>query len=60
MGRMLLSALDDGQLDAVLDASDLVARTPRTVTSKTRAEGSDRRRAQPGLGDRRSGTGGRA
>lgn len=34
MGRMLLSAVDDDQLDAVLDASDLVARTPRTITSK--------------------------
>jgi IclR family pca regulon transcriptional regulator len=34
MGRMLLSAVDDDQLDAVLDASDLVARTPRTIVSK--------------------------
>ena len=60
MGRMLLSAVDDDQLDAVLDASDLVARTPRTITEQGGAEGSHRRRAQPGLGDRRSGTRGRA
>jgi IclR family pca regulon transcriptional regulator len=34
MGRVLLAALDDPQLDTVLDASELVARTPRTLTDK--------------------------
>ena len=35
MGRVLLSALDEAELDARLDASDLRPRTPRTVTDKT-------------------------
>ncbi|QYD72215.1 IclR family transcriptional regulator [Paraburkholderia edwinii] len=34
MGRVLLSSLDDAALDAVLDASNLHAHTPRTVTGK--------------------------
>jgi IclR family pca regulon transcriptional regulator len=34
MGRVLLSSLDDAALDAVLDASNLHAHTPRTVTDK--------------------------
>jgi IclR family transcriptional regulator, pca regulon regulatory protein len=34
MGRVLLSALDDDRLNAALDASDLTARTPRTVTDR--------------------------
>jgi IclR family pca regulon transcriptional regulator len=34
MGRVLLAALDDAQLDAVLDASELVVRTPRTLIDK--------------------------
>jgi IclR family pca regulon transcriptional regulator len=35
MGRVLLSSLDEDKLDAVLDASSLEARTPRTITDKT-------------------------
>jgi IclR family pca regulon transcriptional regulator len=34
MGRVLLSALDEATLDTVLGASELVARTPRTITDK--------------------------
>jgi IclR family transcriptional regulator, pca regulon regulatory protein len=34
MGRVLLSTLDDASLDAVLDASNLRAHTPRTVAGK--------------------------
>jgi IclR family transcriptional regulator, pca regulon regulatory protein len=34
MGRVLLSALDDAQLDATLDASNIRAYTSRTVTDK--------------------------
>ncbi|HEY4350876.1 MAG TPA: IclR family transcriptional regulator [Paraburkholderia sp.] len=34
MGRVLLSSLDDAALDAILDASNLHAHTPRTVTDK--------------------------
>ena len=34
MGRVLLSALDDTQLDATLDASNIRAYTSRTVTDK--------------------------
>ncbi|GAB7526399.1 IclR family transcriptional regulator [Paraburkholderia sp. 2C] len=34
MGRVLLSSLDDTALDAILDASNLHAHTPRTVTDK--------------------------
>jgi IclR family pca regulon transcriptional regulator len=34
MGRVLLSSLDVATLDATLDASPLVAHTPRTVTGK--------------------------
>jgi IclR family pca regulon transcriptional regulator len=34
MGRVLLSALDDARLDAVLDASNIVARTPHTITDR--------------------------
>ncbi|WP_277183414.1 IclR family transcriptional regulator [Caballeronia sp. BR00000012568055] len=34
MGRVLLASLDDDRLDAVLDASDLTARTPRTVVDR--------------------------
>ncbi|SAL69040.1 IclR family transcriptional regulator [Caballeronia udeis] len=35
LGRVLLAALDEDKLDAVLDASSLEARTPRTITDKT-------------------------
>src|ERR1700712_4987333 len=35
LGRVLLAALDEDKLDAVLDASPLTARTPRTITDKT-------------------------
>jgi IclR family transcriptional regulator, pca regulon regulatory protein len=35
MGRVLLSALDEDQLDARLDATALEARTPHTITDKT-------------------------
>jgi IclR family pca regulon transcriptional regulator len=35
MGRVLLSALDEDQLDATLDATALEARTPHTITDKT-------------------------
>ncbi|CAB3761667.1 Pca regulon regulatory protein [Paraburkholderia humisilvae] len=34
MGRVLLSALDEATLDATLDASNLHAHTPRTVTDR--------------------------
>jgi IclR family transcriptional regulator, pca regulon regulatory protein len=34
MGRVLLSALSDDELDATLDATPIVAHTPRTVTDK--------------------------
>jgi IclR family pca regulon transcriptional regulator len=34
MGRVLLAALDDARLDEVLDASSLVARTPRTIIDR--------------------------
>ncbi|WP_250451230.1 IclR family transcriptional regulator [Caballeronia sp. ATUFL_M2_KS44] len=34
MGRVLLSALDDDRLDAVLDASDISARTPHTIVDR--------------------------
>ena len=34
MGRVLLSALDPATLDATLDASPIVAHTPRTITDK--------------------------
>jgi len=34
MGRVLLSALDPAALDAILDASPIVAHTPRTITDK--------------------------
>jgi IclR family transcriptional regulator, pca regulon regulatory protein len=34
MGRVLLSALDEARLDAVLDASEVVARTPRTIVDR--------------------------
>jgi IclR family transcriptional regulator, pca regulon regulatory protein len=34
MGRVLLAALDDDKLDAVLDAHPLEARTPRTIVDK--------------------------
>jgi len=34
MGRVLLSALDDDRLDALLDASDIVARTPHTIVDR--------------------------
>ena len=34
MGRVLLSSLDAATLDATLNASPLVAHTPRTVTDK--------------------------
>ena len=34
MGRVLLSALDDERLDAALDASNIVARTPHTVVDR--------------------------
>jgi IclR family transcriptional regulator, pca regulon regulatory protein len=35
MGRVLLAALDDDRLNTVLDASDLTARTPRTLIDKS-------------------------
>lgn len=59
MGRVLLSSLDAAALDDTLARSTLRAYTPRTLTDSRRAEGRDRDRAQPGLGDRRSGTGSR-
>jgi IclR family transcriptional regulator, pca regulon regulatory protein len=34
MGRVLLAALSDEELDATLDATQIVAHTPRTVTDK--------------------------
>lgn len=34
MGRVLLAALDEARLDEALDASSLVARTPRTIVDK--------------------------
>ncbi|KXU93525.1 IclR family transcriptional regulator [Caballeronia megalochromosomata] len=34
MGRVLLAALDEARLDDVLEASALVARTPRTIVDK--------------------------
>jgi len=34
MGRVLLSALGEEELDATLDATPIVAHTPRTITSK--------------------------
>ncbi len=36
MGRVLLAALDEGELDAYLQSADLRARTDRTVTDPTR------------------------
>jgi IclR family pca regulon transcriptional regulator len=35
LGRVLLASLDDDKLDALLDASPLEARTPRTIIDKT-------------------------
>ncbi|MDR5877675.1 IclR family transcriptional regulator [Caballeronia sp. LZ032] len=34
MGRVLLAALDEASLDAILDANPLVARTPRTIVDR--------------------------
>jgi IclR family pca regulon transcriptional regulator len=35
MGRVLLAGLDDARVDAILDASELVARTSRTLVGKS-------------------------
>jgi IclR family pca regulon transcriptional regulator len=39
LGRVLLASLDDDKLDALLDASALEARTPRTIVDKTALKG---------------------